>query len=846
MSILLFACALLTAVLSAYSLGHYLCAAFFVFAKRKTRTFAARSESVAVLIPAKNEAERALRAITSLLEQDHGGPVAIYLLIKDLTDTSVPFLKSLYPDAQFGGGVSSVVELSRTPGRTVFVAFTGADKKSDKINWIVPRLSTPFVGILDADHQADREWLTSSLALLDEKKARIVQARRSPLSALGFFPLWDSLHQHIGCELFNVAFSRLNLSVFFTGTTAVMETALLRDHPLSDCITEDLDFSYNIVLKGVRIIDNPYSGSCEETSPNLYSFLARRRRWSNGHTSSFLQHLWMLRGAPLSAVQRFQFIYHGSHYLISVVVFALHLAIGVFFIFALSLTSQAAAVFASLLLAWRIANTQRTIDRVARAAEITVVFGWVFPAIVIAMNLLQAVLINDISRANLPIPYALQAVGLIGLCAPLVILLIGLAGFRQLSPQTFGAVVLTYPFAFYLDICGVLLGMADYVTGRARWRPVARTVPAASVVPSNALALLPTLHIKESWKLSALVTLSGSMLKLRVRSMLKPSRILLAASVLAIFAVGVFYEPASRIGVAQGKCEALEHDGEPWIVPAKKLPGYCGTPGPEPEQAKRTGTFKLAREDNLAPLDPTYWDRLDTTFFCNLSTFSPENAVVTNGEGVKLKLEEKTTGEKAFTSGSIATKDAQHLYGRFEAVLKPAKTSGVITAFFLYRFDPWQEIDTEFLGRDTTKLLVNVYYNPGEEGDLYNYGMRGTPVLIDLGFDASLDFHKYAIEWEADEIRWFVDDKLVHVRQAGRPTPIPHLPMRLHVNLWPCCSEQLVGPFSAANVPASADVKSVTISNWYPSPLPHFLERFDSLFSSDDSAGWRKKAKWIQ
>ncbi len=28
--------------------------------------------------------------------------------------------------------------------------------------------------------------------------------------------------------------------------------------------------------------------------------------------------------------------------------------------------------------------------------------------------------------------------------------------------------------------------------------------------------------------------------------------------------------------------------------------------------------------------------------------------------------------------------------------------------------------------------------------------------------------------WEADEIRWFVDDRLIHVRRDGRPTPIPH------------------------------------------------------------------------
>jgi len=846
-------CALLTTLLSVYSLGHYLCAAVFLLARARKRTFTERpTDAVAVLVPAKNEAERALRAITSILAQDHAGPVEVYLLIKDQSDSSIPFLKSMYPGADFDRAPGATVELSRADGRSVTVAYTGSDPKSDKVNWMTNRLSTKYLAILDADHQADADWLRTSICLLHEQNARIIQGRRAPISARGLFPLWDSLHQHIGCELFNAAFTKLGLTVFFTGTTAVMETSLLRDNPLTECLTEDIDFSYTIVLDGARIIDNPYSGSSEETSPDLYSFLARRRRWSNGHTSSFLGHLAQLRESEkIGFLQRFQFLYHGSHYLVSVVVFVLHLAIGLFFIQALSTPSQLAAMLASLLLGARIARKQRTIGLAARAVDVTVVFGWIFPAMVIAMNLTQAFIINDISRANLPIPYVLQAVGLIGLGAPLIVLLIGLAKFRQLSAGTFIAVVATYPVAFYLDICGVLLGMADCLTGRGRWRPVSRAPAEALVLqaigPIGPTALLPTFHIKESWRLSVLVTSSGSTMRARVRSMTRPSRLILGAVLLAIFCVGVLYAPDSHIEVAQGNCQALDHDGEPWIVPAKKLEGYCGTPGPI-SHATRTGTFTLLRDDDLATVDATFWERLDSTFFCNLAQFRPENAITVPGAGLKLALEHKATPEREYSSGSISTKKdgGQFTYGRFETVMKPAKTSGVITAFFLYRFDPWQEIDTEFLGKDTTKLLVNVYYNPGQVGDLYNYGMLGTPVLIDLGFDASLDFHRYAIEWEADEIRWFVDDRLVHVRHEGRPTPIPHLPMRLFVNLWPCCSEKLAGPFAPGETPSTAEVKNVSVFKWSPSPLPNFLSRFDALFSSDGPAEWRKKAKWIQ
>ena len=143
------------------------------------------------------------------------------------------------------------------------------------------------------------------------------------------------------------------------------------------------------------------------------------------------------------------------------------------------------------------------------------------------------------------------------------------------------------------------------------------------------------------------------------------------------------------------------------------------------------------------------------------------------------------------------------------------------------------------MGRDTTKLLINVFYNPGDEGDLYNYGFRGTPVLIDLPFDAADDFHRYAIEWDPLEIRWFADDQLIHVRPAGRPTPIPHLPMRFHLNSWPICSEELAGPIDKAALPATAEIRSVTISSWH-APLGGMPE------GGPVPSNWRERASWMK
>jgi beta-glucanase (GH16 family) len=827
-------CAVLTLLLGAYSLVYWSAALAFLFRRRQEPPEGTPTGAVTILIPARNEGPCAVRAVRSARAQDHAGPVHIQLLLKDRDDTSLPFLKQAWPFADFD---ADPIQLE---GHT-HVVFTGHDPKHAKVNAAVETLQTPHVAILDCDHQADPEWIRTSLALSEATGSRVIQGRRAPLTAGGFFPLWDSLHQHVGCELFNAAFDRMDLTVFVTGTTVVMDTELLRDRPLRDCITEDIDFSYGVVLEGERIRPNPHAGSSEEVSPDLYSFVARRRRWANGHTDAFFRHLPKLWGSSLTLRQRIQFLLHGVHYMVCAAVFVLHLAIGLWFLPELSGPSSGAAAAVGLGLAIAVASTQRTRGLGSRLGELLIGFLWFTPAVVIAMNLLLAFGLGDIGKASLPLPGALQLLGVAGFGAPLVVLLLGMIGFRQLTPTSALAVILTYPVAFYVDVCAVLVGLGDRLWGRSVWRAVAR----AEHDDVGPVVLATPRSIAQSWSPSVVLPELGQ----AIPRLMKPSRSVPALLLVALFAAGVLYAPASRLPVADAGCTVLEHDGDPWIVPAAKLEGYC-----QPEHGERwssrTGTFDVQRSDTFTSVDSGFWDTLDSTFFCNQAHFQPANVVLMDGSGVAFHLKEEKRGDREYTAGNIATKDvpeAHYLYGRFETVMKPAKGAGTLTAFFLYRFDPWQEIDAEFVGRDTRKLLINVFYNPGDEGDLYNYGYRGTPVLVDLGFDASEDFHTYAIEWDPDEIRWFVDGEVVHRRRAGSPTPIPHLPMRFHANLWPTCSEELAGALDVSALPSTAEVKSITISTWTPPPrngLMAMLQRV--LPERGRNGGWRERASWIQ
>ena len=135
----------------------------------------------------------------------------------------------------------------------------------------------------------------------------------------------------------------------------------------------------------------------------------------------------------------------------------------------------------------------------------------------------------------------------------------------------------------------------------------------------------------------------------------------------------------------------------------------------------------------------------------------------------------------------------------------------MVTGFFLHREMPRQEIDIELLGGDPCAMLVNVYFNPGDNGAAIGYGYRGSPFRIELDFDTTADFHNYSIDWQADRIAWSVDGKLVHERLSWDPTPVPHLEMRLHANLWTPRSVELAGQLDLEAVPAVAAFRNLAV-----------------------------------
>ncbi len=138
-----------------------------------------------------------------------------------------------------------------------------------------------------------------------------------------------------------------------------------------------------------------------------------------------------------------------------------------------------------------------------------------------------------------------------------------------------------------------------------------------------------------------------------------------------------------------------------------------------------------------------------------------------------LTIDTDNSNDYAYSAAEYRS-NAFYDYGYYETSMRPIANMGVCSSFFTYTGpsdgNPWDEIDIEFLGYDTTRVQLNYYTN----------GVGNHEVMIDLGFDAATDYHTYGFDWESDSITWYVDRVPVYTAT----TNIPSTPSRIMVNVW--------------------------------------------------------------
>jgi beta-glucanase (GH16 family) len=206
----------------------------------------------------------------------------------------------------------------------------------------------------------------------------------------------------------------------------------------------------------------------------------------------------------------------------------------------------------------------------------------------------------------------------------------------------------------------------------------------------------------------------------------------------------------------------------------------CGGPG-----AGAPAGWQLVWADEFdgpagAPPDPGRWSfELGGNGWGNAEdqfyTDRPGNVALDGAGALVITARREAMGTRAFTSGRIATRGKfEQRYGRFEARLKLPAGRGLWPAFWMLGNDVGQvgwpgcgEIDV-VEGRGAQPWRVSAAaHGPGYQG--------GNALIA--GFQTSTsdrltdEFHVYAVEWDPDELRFFVDERQYHSVRATRLPP---------------------------------------------------------------------------
>lgn len=148
-----------------------------------------------------------------------------------------------------------------------------------------------------------------------------------------------------------------------------------------------------------------------------------------------------------------------------------------------------------------------------------------------------------------------------------------------------------------------------------------------------------------------------------------------------------------------------------------------------------------------------------------LQSYQADNLTIANGILTIEARKERLKGTQ-YTSGRIRTaampEGGDRSFGRFEARMKIPDGQGMWPAFWMLPTNPslgWPmsgEIDIfESVGQSANTAYGTIHYGQPWPDNSH----QGGSILMQPG-KWSDDFHTYAIEWEADQIRWYVDNLL--------------------------------------------------------------------------------------
>ena len=239
-------------------------------------------------------------------------------------------------------------------------------------------------------------------------------------------------------------------------------------------------------------------------------------------------------------------------------------------------------------------------------------------------------------------------------------------------------------------------------------------------------------------------------------------------------------------------------------VPATLTPTVAPTltPTPDSDSWILVWSDEFEGANGSAP-DPAKWNQQEGgagwgNGELQYYTKGTNNSFLQDGMLVIQVKEEYMLG-RDYTSARLTTQfKGDWTFGRFEIRAKLPNTQGIWPAFWMlpsrgrYGSGPaGGEIDImEMIGSEPFRSYGTLHFGNPAERSSGSYDLPNGATYAD-------DFHLFAVEWEPDEIRWYVDDVLFHsetewfTSSLNAPYPAPfdqnfHLLVNVAVGgVWP-------------------------------------------------------------
>ena len=230
------------------------------------------------------------------------------------------------------------------------------------------------------------------------------------------------------------------------------------------------------MLTGHRIVYDARTGSFEEVTPNIPSFVFRRRRWSAGHTHAFIHHLPAVFQSKAPIESKILVLFNGQFFLIPAVISVFFLVHGAYY-FALFPVEMRALVLLASGLGAALLSLWLSRRRTTKINDFLVSWFVLFPQACIGGTALADLVLGERYLYLTAFPferYVWLAEFLFFLAGIVTFVLAGarIGGGRVSGRLLF---VLSFPALVFFDLLSAVFGLSDFLLSRRQWSVIDRT-----------------------------------------------------------------------------------------------------------------------------------------------------------------------------------------------------------------------------------------------------------------------------------------------------------------------------------------------------------------------------------